>query len=201
MDLCFAVLLLVLELTFPFWSSATAMSSKWKRRKEECKMRMDTITGQQQMNTLNGCIISCENTKNCQAVSWQLSGTTCFLSDKNVVDDMRAQYTKWELATSWLTYSKVNFPVARVMNPDSEKDMMTFDEAVQACLDQGAVIATPAQLEEARQLGMNSCACGWLSNGLNGGVTPLSNSCNQIAYTEEVAYCNNTKAVAWCKLN
>lgn len=42
---------------------------------------------------------------------------------------------------------------------------MKFDEALQACADQGAVVATYDQLFEAWKDGLDWCNAGWLSDG------------------------------------
>ncbi|XP_033107776.1 hyaluronan and proteoglycan link protein 1-like [Anneissia japonica] len=40
-----------------------------------------------------------------------------------------------------------------------------FEEAKQACIDRGATIATPAQLQAAWEVGLDACLAGWLSDG------------------------------------
>lgn len=91
--------------------------------------------------------------------------------------------------------------VALRMNPDPKYNWMSFDVAVQTCLDQSSEIATPEELLELRQPGISyQCYCGWLSNGLNGIVTVTENKCPTIGFSTGVFYCNETSAAAWCKL-
>ncbi|XP_060575757.1 uncharacterized protein LOC132733177 [Ruditapes philippinarum] len=175
--------------------------SKWKRRKEECKLLHDYVTDQQQIQNLNRCIVACEMQHDCETVSWQIGGNLCLFSNKNVVDDKRQAYLKWEHSDGWSTYSKVHYPVSRVMNPEPDSDMMNYEEAVQACADQGSTIATPSDLEDARNAGMDTCACGWLSSGDNGGIVSLSGSCDLFNSTSGIEYCGNPRAIAWCQLN
>ena len=94
-----------------------------------------------------------------------------------------------------------NILVARVMNPEPDIDLMDYTEAVQACADQGSSIATPSDLADAKNAGMDTCACGWISVGDNGGIAPLSGTCTNFNSTNEIEYCSNAKAIAWCKLN
>jgi hypothetical protein len=84
--------------------------SKWKRRKEECKLLHDYVTAQQQIQNLNRCIVACEMQHDCETVSWQIGGNLCLFSNKNVVDDKRQAYLKWEHSDGWSTYSKVHYP-------------------------------------------------------------------------------------------
>lgn len=90
--------------------------------------------------------------------------------------------------------------VARRMNPDPKHTEMTFDDAVQTCLDQFSTIASREDLLQNRRLGMDQCYCGWISNGLNAMVTQNEDSCPEYGFSTDVIYCNSTNAVAWCKL-
>ena len=108
MDIRFILLLHILTNSEIF--SSVIANSKWKRRKEECKISQDKVTGEQEIYTLKRCIASCEIQSNCETVSWQIGGNTCLFSAINMVDDKRRRYVKWELSDGWVTYSRVNYP-------------------------------------------------------------------------------------------
>lgn len=50
-------------------------------------------------------------------------------------------------------------------HPNAGRYIMKYDTAVQACQDQGAVLASPEQLEDAWRGGLDWCNAGWLSDG------------------------------------
>ncbi|XP_058493121.1 hyaluronan and proteoglycan link protein 1-like [Solea solea] len=50
-------------------------------------------------------------------------------------------------------------------HPEEGRYSMDYDTAVQACLDQGAVVASPEQLSEAWEAGLDWCNAGWLNDG------------------------------------
>ncbi len=60
-----------------------------------------------------------------------------------------------------MSYSGVVFPYF----PSEGRYSLTFDDAVQACIDQGAVVAGFDQLYEAFKGGLDWCNAGWLSDG------------------------------------
>lgn len=90
-----------------------------------------------------------------------------------------------------------------MFNPDPDKVYMTFGEAANACVDHLGILASLDNLLQAAGLGMDRCACGWLSKGKIEIGIPKSDMFSFFTGVtgSVVVMCNDTEALTWCKFN
>ena len=62
----------------------------------------------------------------------------------------------------------ISVPVVHMRDAAGLYKIPTWDAAASQCASQGMRLATRAQLEHARKLGLDVCACGWLADGTVG---------------------------------
>lgn len=83
---------------------------------------------------------------------------------------------------------------------DGENYALTFEDAKTRCEASGSSIASRDDLLEARQMGLDWCECGWLSDGTAGFVLQKEDLDCISAFKESVMKCKASSHYnAWCK--
>lgn len=191
---------IILSLSLVLKSNITAGDIKFKGR-TDAKFKAEYVSEEIISVSLAQCLAYCAQQQGCISGSFKSSSENCLLSTYNTVDEIGSSPGtphSIEYAAGWRTMSMVRYPVFQVTS-NYERYSMTFDQAKQVCIDYGTSIATPSDLLEARAIGYQYCACGWLSDNTNGFVLQAPNSACSSMFHEGIVLCNRNKANVYCK--
>ena len=77
---------------------------------------------------------------------------------------------------------------------------LDFIDAIAECISRGMVIASRADLLQARSEGYELCSCGWLSEGFMGLVLQSYQSWCWGSYSADVLICDQYRGNVYCLL-